>query len=111
MADQPSSDVPVATPTRLAVLTSGGDSAGMNAAVRAVVRTALANRLEAFAVYEGLQGLVDGGERIREVSSADVSGILHQGGTVLGTARSPAFRTCDGLRHAAGNLVERGIDA
>ena len=83
-------------PTRFAVLTSGGDSAGMNAAVRAVVRTGLAAVLEVFAVYEGLQGLVDGGERIRPLSSADVSGILHLGGTVLGTARSQAFRTRDG---------------
>ena len=93
------------------MLTSGGDSAGMNAAVRAAVRTALAADLEAFAVYEGLQGLIDGGDRIRSMSSADVGGILHQGGTVLGTARSPAFRTRDGLRRAAANLVERGIDA
>ena len=83
------------------MLTSGGDSAGMNAAVRAAVRTALAADLEAFAVYEGLQGLIDGGDRIRSMSSGDVGGILHQGGTVLGTARSPAFRTRDGLRRAA----------
>ena len=91
--------------------TSGGDSAGMNAAVRAVVRTGLSAGLEVFAVYEGLQGLVDGGDRIRPMSSADVGGILHVGGTVLGTARSPAFRTRDGRRRAARNLVERGIDA
>ena len=93
------------------MLTSGGDSAGMNAAVRAAVRTARAADLEAFAVYEGLQGLIDGGDRIRPMSSADVGGILHQGGTVLGTARSPAFRTRDGLRRAAWNLIEHGIDA
>jgi 6-phosphofructokinase 1 len=100
-----------ARPTRLAILTSGGDSAGMNAAVRAAVRTALAAGLEAFGVYEGLQGLIDGGDRIRSLSSGDVGGILHRGGTVLGTARSPAFRTRDGLRRAAANLVERGVDA
>jgi hypothetical protein len=59
---------PVPTPpTKLAVLTSGGDSAGMNAAVRAVVRSGLAAGLEVFAVYEGLQGLVDGGNRIRRL--------------------------------------------
>src|SRR3954469_21834660 len=102
----PGAAVPILPPTRLAVLTSGGDSAGMNAAVRATVRTALAADLEAFAVFEGLQGLVDGGDRIRAVSSNDVSGILHQGGTVLGTARCPAFRTRDGLRRAARHLVE-----
>ena len=93
------------------MLTSGGDSAGMNAAVRAAVRTALAAEVEPFAVFEGLQGLIDGGDRIRPVSSVDVSGILHRGGTVLGTARSPEFRTRDGLRRAARNLVEREIHA
>ena len=98
-------------PSKLAVLTSGGDSAGMNAAVRAVVRTGLATGLEVFAVYEGLQGLVDGGDRIRSMSSADVGGILHVGGTVLGTARSQDFRTWEGRRRAAHNLVTRDIDA
>jgi 6-phosphofructokinase 1 len=93
------------------VLTSGGDAAGMNAAVRAVVRTGLDAGLDVFAVFEGLQGLVDGGERIRLVDSTDVGGILHQGGTVLGTARCAEFRTRDGRRRAARNLVERGIDA
>ena len=53
---------------RLAVLTSGGDAQGMNSAVRSVVRTALHHRAEIFAVYEGYQGLVDGGDRIRPVS-------------------------------------------
>ena len=98
-------------PSKLAVLTSGGDAAGMNAAVRAVVRSGLAAGMEVFAVYEGLQGLVDGGECIRPMSSPDVGGILQQGGTVLGTARSADFRTRDGLRRAAGNLVSRGVDA
>jgi 6-phosphofructokinase 1 len=83
----------------------------MNPAVRAAVRTALDAGLEVFGVYEGLQGLVDGGERIRAMSSADVGGILQQGGTVLGTARSADFRTRAGLRRAARNLVERGVDA
>jgi 6-phosphofructokinase 1 len=95
----------------LAVLTSGGDAAGMNPAVRAVVRTALHAGLEVFAVYEGLQGLVEGGELLRPATSADVGGILYQGGTVLGTARCKEFRTRDGRRKAARNLVERGIDA
>ena len=100
----------VPTPTKLAVLTSGGDSAGMNAAVRAVVRAGLAAGLEIFGVHEGLQGLVDGGDRIRPMSSRDVAGILHLGGTILGTARSAAFRTRDGRRNAALHLVERGIN-
>ncbi len=83
----------------------------MNAAVRAVVRTALDARIDVFAVYEGLQGLVDGGGCIRAMSSADVGGILQEGGTVLGTARSADFRTRVGQRRAARNLVERSVDA
>ncbi|MEZ5282645.1 MAG: 6-phosphofructokinase [Acidimicrobiales bacterium] len=98
-------------PSRLAVLTSGGDAAGMNPAVRAVVRTALHLDLEVFTVSEGLRGLVEGGDLIRQVGSSDVGGILYRGGTVLGTARSEAFRTRDGRRSAALNLVQRGIDA
>ena len=98
-------------PTSLAVLTSGGDAAGMNPAVRAVVRTGLHLGLDMYAVYDGLQGLVDGGESIRRVSSHDVGGILQQGGTVLGTARSQDFRTRDGRRIAARNLVEKDISA
>src|SRR5215213_7637177 len=95
---------------RLAVLTSGGDAQGMNAAVRAVVRTALHRGAEIFAVHEGYQGLVDGGERIRPVTWDDVSGILNRGGTVLGTARSAAFRQREDRRRAAYHLVERGVD-
>ncbi len=97
--------------TKLAVLTSGGDAAGMNAAVRAVVRTGLDEGLEVYAVFEGFQGLVDGGDRIRRATSADVGGILYQGGTVLGTARCAEFRDRAGRRQAAMNLVHRGIDA
>ncbi|MFW2380870.1 MAG: 6-phosphofructokinase [Acidimicrobiales bacterium] len=97
--------------SRIAVLTSGGDAAGMNPAVRAVVRTALDAGLEVFAVYEGLRGLVNGGDLLRPATSADVGGILYQGGTVLGTARCQEFRTREGRRQAARNLVERGIDA
>jgi 6-phosphofructokinase 1 len=95
---------------RLAVLTSGGDAQGMNPAVRAVVRTALNHGAEIFAVYEGYQGLVDGGDRIRPVTWDDVSGILNRGGTVIGTARSVAFRQREGRRRAAGHLARLGID-
>jgi len=95
---------------RLAVLTSGGDAQGMNPAVRAVVRTALNHGAEIFAVYEGYQGLVDGGDRIRPVTWDDVSGILDRGGTAIGTARSAAFREREGRRRAVHHLVERGID-
>ena len=95
---------------RLAVLTSGGDAQGMNPAVRAVVRTALNHGAEIFAVYEGWQGLVEGGDRIRPVTWDDVSGILNRGGTVIGTARSVAFREREGRRRAAQHLLQRGID-
>jgi len=95
---------------RLAVLTSGGDAQGMNAAVRAVVRTALNQGAETYAVYEGYQGLLDGGDRIRPVTWDDVSSILNRGGTVIGTARSAEFRQRAGRRRAVLNLVAKGID-
>jgi 6-phosphofructokinase 1 len=95
---------------RLAVLTSGGDAQGMNPAVRAVVRTALNRGAEIFAVHEGWQGLVEGGDRIHPVSWDDVSNILNRGGTAIGTARSEAFRQREGRRHAVRHLLERGID-
>ena len=101
----------VARPRHLAVLTSGGDAPGMNAAVRAAVRTALAEGLEVSVIHEGFLGLTDGGLAIQPATSASVGGILHRGGTWIGTARSEAFRTRDGRRRAAANLLERGIDA
>lgn len=96
---------------RLAVLTSGGDATGMNAAVRSVVRSALDQGVEVFAIYEGYQGLVDGGPRIRAMSWDSVGGILNRGGTVIGTARCEAFRTREGRRQAARNLLEHEIDS
>ena len=96
---------------RLGVLTSGGDAPGMNAAVRAVVRAAINRGAEVFAIYEGYQGMIDGGPRIRPMSWEDVGGILHRGGTIIGTARCDAFRTREGRRTAAQNLLNHGIDA
>jgi 6-phosphofructokinase 1 len=95
----------------LGVLTSGGDSQGMNAAVRAVVRAGINAGLNVFAIYEGYQGMVDGGTNIREMGWDDVGGILHQGGTIIGSARSDDFRTREGRRRAAYNLITNGIDA
>jgi len=83
----------------------------MNAAVRAVVRTALNKNLEVYAIYEGYQGMVAGGEYIRELNWNSVGGILHKGGTVIGTARSEEFRTRQGRKNAAGNLIAHGIDS
>ncbi len=77
---------------QIAVLTSGGDAQGMNAAVRAVVRTALDKGAEIYAIYEGYQGLVEGGTRIQKMNWDSVGGILQQGGTIIGTARSEEFR-------------------
>jgi 6-phosphofructokinase 1 len=98
-------------PRRLAVFTSGGDAPGMNAAVRAVVRTALHHGIEPYAILEGYAGMVAGGEHLRSMASEDVGGILHRGGSVIGSARSEEFRTREGRRRAARNLVEHGIEA
>ena len=87
----------------IGVLTSGGDAPGMNAALRAVVRTALNRGVAVYAIYEGYQGMVDGGDRIRNMTWDGVSGILQRGGTVIGTARCPAFRTREGRLTAARN--------
>lgn len=96
---------------RIGVLTSGGDAPGMNAAVRAVVRTALERGMEVYAIYEGYQGMVDGGRNIRKMGWDDVGGILQRGGTVIGSARCKEFRERDGRRKAALNLVVNKIDA
>ena len=95
---------------RIGVLTSGGDAPGMNAAVRSVVRTGLDLGVEVFAIYEGYQGMVEGGERIRPMAWNDVGGILHQGGTIIGSARSPAFHTREGRLQAAFNLIVNRIE-
>ncbi|NWF63892.1 MAG: 6-phosphofructokinase [Chloroflexi bacterium] len=95
---------------RIGILTSGGDAQGMNAAVRAVVRTALDRGVDVYAIYEGYQGLVDDGEYIRKMDWDSVGGILQLGGTVIGSARCEAFRTREGRRRAAKNLIKAGID-
>lgn len=97
-------------PVRIGVLTSGGDAQGMNAAVRAVVRGALTAGAQPYAIYEGYQGLIDGGDRIRPFGWDDVSGILHKGGTKIGTFRCLEFKERDGQLRAAKHLLEHGID-
>ena len=96
---------------RIGVLTSGGDAQGMNAAIRSIVRSSLDKGLEVFAIYEGYQGMVDGGDRIKKFSWDDVGGILHQGGTIIGSARCKVFRTREGRLKAARNLLENEIDS
>jgi len=93
---------------RLGVLTSGGDAPGMNAAVRAVVRTALAGGLEVLGIERGYHGLLNG--NVHPMESHSVSGIINRGGTVLRTARSAEFRTPEGQARAAEQVAKHGLD-
>jgi len=92
----------------IAVLTSGGDSQGMNAAVRAVVRSGLYNGLKVFAVQRGFYGLIH--DDIREMDLRSVGDIIQRGGTILQTARCVEFTTPEGREIAAANLRKHGID-
>ena len=92
-------------------MTSGGDSPGMNGATRAVIRTALERGCEAYCIYEGYEGLVQGGSLIRKMDWSDVRGWLSEGGTLIGTARCMAFYERAGRLKAAKNMVIHGIDA
>lgn len=96
---------------RIGVLTSGGDSPGMNGAVRAVVRMAIAKGCEAYFIHEGYDGLVLGGNLIKKADWDDVRGFLPEGGTLIGSARCLPFRNRDGRREAAKNMIKNGIDA
>jgi len=93
---------------RIAVLTSGGDSPGMNAAIRAVVRTGIAEGMEVIGIRHGFQGLVEGNFILMDAGS--VSGIINQGGTILHSARSQDFKTPEGFARAVDNLHQAGID-
>lgn len=94
---------------KIGVLTSGGDSPGMNAAIRAVVRTALYNNLEVYGIRRGYQGMIEGD--IYRMQTTDVSNIIQRGGTILKTARSKEFTTDEGMRKAYEQLQKHGIDA
>lgn len=93
---------------RIAVLTSGGDAPGMNAAIRSVTRTALADGIEVVGVRRGFAGLLAG--EMVVMDRRDVGGIIQRGGTVLGTARSEEFFTRDGQLRAMANLSKFGVD-
>lgn len=93
---------------RIAVLTSGGDAPGMNAAIRAVVRTGIHHGLDVFGVRLGYEGLING--KIIPLGARDVGGIIQRGGTILGSARSLEFKTEEGQIKAIRNLNENGID-
>ena len=92
------------------IFTSGGDAQGMNAAVRASVRMAILKGMKVYGIYEGYQGLVEGKKLIKELKWMDVSGTMHRGGTILGTARCKAFRERDGRLTAAENMIKAGIN-
>ncbi|MGB9634749.1 MAG: ATP-dependent 6-phosphofructokinase, partial [Chloroflexaceae bacterium] len=94
---------------RIAVLTSGGDAPGMNAAIRAVVRTGLDKGFEVFGVRHGYRGLIAG--EFSLLTARDVGGIMQRGGTILGSARSEEFRTAEGQREALRRLGDAGIEA
>ena len=93
---------------RIAVMTSGGDSPGMNAAIRAVVRTAMQHNVEVYGIRQAYLGLLNGD--ISLMSSREVSGILQRGGTILQTARNEEFKTPQGQRKALRRINEHGLE-
>ena len=94
---------------KVGVLTSGGDSPGMNAAIRAVVRTCAYHNIECIGIYRGYQGMIEGD--FKEMGPRSVNNIVNKGGTVLKSARSLEFRTPEGRKKAHDHLVKAGIDA
>ncbi|MFC2729562.1 MAG: 6-phosphofructokinase, partial [Centipeda sp. (in: firmicutes)] len=92
----------------IAVVTSGGDSPGMNAAARAVVRTAIYEGVEVYGVHNGYSGMVH--DDIEQLTTRSVSDLIQRGGTFLGTARSKTFMTPEGRKAAFENLRKHGID-
>jgi 6-phosphofructokinase 1 len=93
---------------RVAILTSGGDAPGMNAAIRAVVRCGVSKGWEMYGVKKGYAGLISG--NITELGTRDVGGIIHKGGTILGSARCEEFKTEEGRRKAIRTLNQLGIN-
>jgi len=93
---------------RIAVMTSGGDSPGMNAAIRAVVRVAIHEGVEVWGIYNGYSGMYD--DKMEKLTSRSVGDILQRGGTFLGTARCENFKTLEGRQKAVKNLKSHGIE-
>ncbi len=93
----------------IGILTSGGDAPGMNAAIRAVTRSAIYNGMRVKGIYRGYKGLITG--EIEEFQTQNVSNIIQRGGTILKTARCMEFKTPEGRKFAYDRLVEEGIDA
>lgn len=99
----------MASISTIGILTSGGDAPGMNAAIRAVTRSAIFNGFKVKGIYRGYKGLID--NEIVDFKTQNVSNIVHHGGTILKTARSKEFRTPEGQRTAYENMKKHGIDA
>ena len=95
--------------TKIAVLTSGGDSPGMNTALRAVVRTCAYNKIDCVGISRGYQGLIN--DDIRPLNTRSVRGIINRGGTFLYSARSNDFKTKEGRVRAYKNLIKHKVDA
>ena len=93
----------------IGILTSGGDAPGMNAAIRAVTRSAIYNGFQVKGIYRGYEGLITG--EIEDFKTQNVSNIIQQGGTILKTARSKEFKTPEGRQKAFENMQKEGIDA
>jgi 6-phosphofructokinase 1 len=94
---------------KIGVMTSGGDSPGMNAAIRSVVRTCAFHNIECVGIYRGYQGLIEGD--FKEINARSVNNIINKGGTILKTARSKDFRTKEGRKIAFAKAKEKGLDA
>ena len=93
---------------KLAVMTSGGDSPGMNAAIRSVVRTCAYYKIECIGIYRGYQGMIEGD--FTSLTARSVNNIINKGGTILKSARSDEFRTSEGRKKAHENLIKQHID-
>ncbi len=93
----------------IGILTSGGDAPGMNAAIRAVTRSAICNGFTVKGIYRGYEGLIN--DEVKTFTTEDVSGIINRGGTILKTARSKEFMTMEGMKKAYDTCVKEGIDA
>src|SRR3954471_20386717 len=98
----------VKTVTKIGVLTSGGDSPGMNAAIRAVVRTGIYYGMDVYGIKRGYQGMIEGD--IFKMQTTDVSNIIQRGGTILKTARSKEFMTDEGMKKAYDHLAKKNIN-
>jgi 6-phosphofructokinase 1 len=93
----------------IGILSSGGDSPGMNAAIRAVTRAAISNEIKVKGIYRGYKGLIF--DEIENLETQHVSNIIQRGGTILKTARSEQFKTPEGMQQAYDNLLKHGINA